>query len=76
MKRPRPHLIREEVPESTMAMARERTQTHLNHMAMVGYDLRQLAANCWMQGATDMAHALIAKGVVPSDEDVVLNYEI
>lgn len=62
-------LVREEVPQLVMNIAAKRTCPHLEHMRFVDYDLKQLVANCYMQGVHDTAEAVVSQARRWSDED-------
>ncbi len=51
-------LVREEVPQSMIDVAVRRVAPHLDHLAMVDYNLRQLLVNCYMQGVIDTVTGL------------------
>lgn len=58
-----------EYPKDLCEIARRRITLHLQNLARVDYDLRQLAMNCYLQGVHDTAEALAARGwAIPTEE--------
>jgi hypothetical protein len=57
-------LVREECPQAMIDVATRRTLPHVTCQQMVDFDLRQLAANCYMQGVIDTSVAMLNRGII------------
>lgn len=72
-------LVRYETGEISAELrraARSRVRAHLDHLAMVDYDLRQLAVNCYLQGTRDMAETIIRRPGLLSPPSPEPDYQI
>jgi len=54
-------LTRGDLPKEALEVARKRVQAHIHNLAMVDFDLEQLAVNCYAQGARDMVETVISR---------------
>lgn len=65
-------------PAGMVEVARKRVRSHVDNIPAVGYDLLQLAINCYIQGATDALETVLnhPECVAPVPSPPELDYQI
>lgn len=56
-------LVCEGCPQAMMDVAARRTMPHVAGLNMLDFDLRQFAANCYMQGVLDATETFLNRGL-------------